>query len=100
MLKTAREHYYDPRRPWELYTGLDDGEYLTEKGVKILIKNMKIMNLIPRHLQTTTTIYADLPTAEEMGRMLQLSTTIQPAAQTTVMEELCNQAVGMERRHD
>ena len=95
MLKVAKEHYYNPRRPWELYTGLDDGEYLTEKGVKILIKNMKIMNLIPRHLQTTTTIYADLPTAEEMGRMLHLSTTTQPAAQTTVMEELCNQAVGM-----
>ena len=95
MLKVAREHYYDPRRPWELYTGLDDGEYLTEKGVKIMIKNMKIVNLIPRHLQTTTTIYADLPTAEEMRRMLQLSTTTKPTAQTTVMEELCNQAVVM-----
>ena len=95
MLKAAKEHYHNPRRPWELYTGLDDGEYLTEKGVKILIENKKIMNLIPKHLQTTTTIYPDLPTAEEMGRMLQLSTTIKPTAQTTVMEELCNQAVGM-----
>ena len=56
---------------------------------------MRIVNLVPRHLQTTTTIYADLPTAQEMGRMLHLSTNIQPAAQTTVMEELCNQAVGM-----
>ena len=92
MLRDARVIYQNPRRPWELYTGLDDGEYLTERGVKILIKNMKIINLIPRHLQTTTTIYADLPTAEEMGRMLQLSTTTEPAAQTTVMEELCNQA--------
>ena len=51
------------------------------------------MNLIPKHLQTT--IYPDLPTAEEMGRMLQLSTTTKPIAQTTVMEELCNQAVTM-----
>ena len=93
MLREAKAIYQNPRRPWELYTGLDDGEYLTEKGVKILIKNMKIVNLIP--LQTTTTIYADLPTAEEMGRMLQLSTTTEPAAQTTVMEELCNQAVGV-----
>ena len=95
MLKEAKAVYQNPRTPWELYTGLDDGEYLTEKGVKILIKNMKIVNLIPRHLQTTTTIYADLPTAEEMGRMLQLSTTTEPAAQITVMEELCNQAVGV-----
>ena len=95
MLRDARVIYQNPRRPWELYTGLDDGEYLTERGVKILIKNMKIVNLIPRHLQTTTTIYADLPTAEEMGRMLKLSTTTEPAAQTTVMEELCNQAVGV-----
>ena len=95
MLRDARVIYQNPRRPWELYTGLNDGEYLTEKGVKILIKNMKIINLIPRHLQTTTTIYADLPTAEEMGRMLKLSTTTEPAAQTTVMEELCNQAVGV-----
>ena len=95
MLKIAKEHYHNPRRPWELYTGLDDGEYLTEKGVKILIENKKIMNLIPKHLQTTTTIYPDLPTAEEMGRMLHLSTTTRPIAQTTVMEELCNQAVTM-----
>ena len=95
MLREAKVIYQNPRRPWELYTGLDDGEYLTEKGVKILIKNMKIINLIPRHLQTTTTIYADLPTAEEMGRMLKLSTTTEPAAQITVMDELCNQAVGV-----
>ena len=95
MLRDARVIYQNPRRPWELYTGLDDGEYLTERGVKILIKNMKIINLIPRHLQTTTTIYADLPTAEEMGRMLKLSTTTEPAAQITVMDELCNQAVGV-----
>ena len=95
MLREAKAIYKNPRRPWELYTGLDDGEYLTEQGVKILIKNKKIVNLIPRHLQTTTTIYADLPTAEEMGRMLKLSTTTEPAAQTTVMEELCNQAVGV-----
>ena len=95
MLKEAKTVYQNPRRPWELYIGLDDGEYLTEKGVKIKIQNQKIVNLIPRHLQTTTTIYPDLPTAKEMGRMLQLSTTIQPAAHTTVMEELCNQAVCM-----
>ena len=95
MLREAKAIYKNPKRPWELYTGLDDGEYLTERGVKILIKNMKIVNLIPRHLQTTTTIYADLPTAKEMGRMLKLSTTTESAAQTTVMEELCNQAVGM-----
>ena len=95
MLKAAKGENHSPERPWELYTGLDDGEYLSEKGVKILIKNMRIVNLVPRHLQTTTTIYADLPTAQEMGRMLHLSTNIQPAAQTTVMEELCNQAVAV-----
>ena len=95
MLRVAKECYYNPRRPWELYTGLDDGEYITEKGVKIQIKDQKLMNLIPRHMQTTTTIYSDVPTAEEMGRMLQLSTTTQAAAQTTVMEEICNQAVSM-----
>ena len=75
--------------------GLDDGEYLTEKGVKIQIQNSKIVNLIPRHLQTTSTIYAEVPTAQEMSRMMHLSTQIQPTAQLTVMEELCNQAVCM-----
>ena len=72
MLREARVIYQNPRRPWELYTGLDDGEYLTERGVKILIKNMKITNLIPRHLQTTTTIYADLPTAERDGKNVEV----------------------------
>ena len=95
MLKFARENHYNPRRPWEIYVGLYDGEYLSEKGVKIQIKDKKIVNLIPRHLQTTTTIYADVPTALEMSRMLHLSTKIQPAAQLTVMEELCNQAIGV-----
>ena len=95
ILATARRHYHNTRRPWELYVGLDDGEYLIEKGVKILIKDEKIVNLIPRHLQTTTTIYADLPTAQEMSRMLHLSTAIQPAAQLTVMDELCNQTISL-----
>ena len=95
MLKAAKVENHNPEKPWELYTGLDDGEYLSERGVKILIKNSRIVNLIPRHLQTTTTIYSDLPTAQEMGRMMHLSTNIQPAAQTTVMEELCNQAVAV-----
>ena len=93
MLKTVKNFYYNPRRPWELYTGLDDGEYLSEKGVKILIQDKKIVNLIPRHLQTTTTIYADLPTAKEMGRMLHLSTQVRPVEQLTVMDELCNQTI-------
>ena len=95
MLKEAKDVYQTLGKPWELYTGLDDGEYLTEKEVKIKIKNQKIINLTPRHLQTTTTIYADLPTAEEMVRMLQLSTSTQPTAQMTVMDELCNQAVSI-----
>ena len=95
MLKLAKDHYYNPRRPWEIYIGLDNGEYLTAKGVKIQIKDKKILNLIPRHLQTTTTIYADLPTAKEMREMMQLSTSTEPAAQTTVMEEICNQAIAM-----
>ena len=42
MLKVAKDQYHNPRRPWELYVGHDDGEYLTDKGVKIQIKNMKI----------------------------------------------------------
>ena len=96
MLKEARNQHYNPRKPWELFVGLDDGEYLTEKGVKIQIQNSKIVNLIPRHLQTTTTIYGDVPTALEMSRMMHLSDKIQPAAQQlTVMDELCNQAVSM-----
>ena len=95
MLRTVKDFYYNPRRPWELYVGLDDGEYLTERGVKIQIKNMKIVNLIPRHLQTTSTIYADLPTAKEMSRMLHLSTKTEPAAQLTVMDELCNQTISL-----
>ena len=35
MLKAAKVENHNPERPWELYTGLDDGEYLSEKGVKI-----------------------------------------------------------------
>ena len=99
MLKVAKDQHHNPRRPWELYVGHDDGEYLTEKGVKIQIRDKKIINLIPRHLQTTTTIYADLPTAQEMNRMLQLSTTIQSSAQLTVMEELCKPSSLHERRN-
>ena len=68
------------------------GEYLTTKGVKILIQDKKIVNIVPRHLQTPTTIYPDLPTASEMSSMLHLSNTVKAAAQLTVMDELCNQA--------
>ena len=74
---------------------IDDGEYLTNKGVKIIVKCKKIVNLIPRHLQTTTISYPDLPTPEEMNGMLKLSSNTHPTAQLTVMDKLCNQSIGL-----
>ena len=84
---------HNPRRPWELYIEKDDGEYLTHKGVKILVKDKRIINLVPRHLQTTTTTYADLPTPDETRVMLKLSDKAEAAAQFSMMDELCNQNI-------
>ena len=94
ILARAREHH-NPRRPWELYIGREDGEYLTGQGVKILVRNKTIVNMVPRHLQSTTTTYADFPTPNEVRRMLKLSDKIQPAAQLSVMDELCNQSISI-----
>ena len=85
--------FHHPGRPWELYIGKEDGEYLTEKGIKILVKDKRIVNLVPRHLQTTTTPYADFPAPFEVRDMLKLSNKTQPRAQLSVMEELCNQTI-------
>ena len=85
--------YHNPGRPWELYIGKTDGGYLAEKGVRILVKNKRIVNLVPRHLQTTTTPYADFPAPSEVCDMLKLSNKTQPTAQLSVMEELCNQTI-------
>ena len=71
IIARARE-YHNPRRPWELYIGKDNGEYWTEKGVKILVKDKKIVNLVPRHLQTATTTCADFPAPDEVRVMLKL----------------------------
>ena len=90
----AKEHH-NPRRPWEFYTGKEDGEYLTEKGVNILVKNKTIVNMVPRHLQTTTTTYADFQPPDEVHEMLKLSDKIQAAVQLSVMEELCNQSISI-----
>ena len=76
VLDQARQ-FYNPR-PQEIYVEIDDGEYLTNKGVKIIVKSGKIVNLIPRHLHTTTTSYPDLPTPEEMNGMLKLSSNTPP----------------------
>ena len=43
MLKEAKDVYQTLGKPWELYTGLDDGEYLTEKGVKIKIMTRRLL---------------------------------------------------------
>ena len=73
---------------------IDDGEYLKYKRVKIIVNCGKIVNIIPRYLQTTTTSYPDLPTPEEMNGMLKLSSNTHPTAQLTVMDKLCNQSIG------
>ena len=93
IIKTKARNHYNPNKPWELYIGQVDGEYLTDKGVKILVKDEKIVNLVPRHLQTTTTVYADFPTPDEVREMLRLSPITKPMERTTVMDELCNQAI-------
>ena len=48
---------------------------------------------MPRHLQTTTTTHADLPTPGEVHVMLKLSDKVQSTGQISVMEELCNQSI-------
>ena len=93
IIKTKAKNLYNPNKPWELFIGRVDGEYLTSKGIKILVKDQKIVNLIPRHLQTTTTVYADFPTPNEVCEMLRLSPITKPMERTTVMDELCNQAI-------
>ena len=92
IMERAKE-CHNPRRPWELYIGKEDGEYLTDKGVKILVKDRRIINLVPRHLQTATTAYADLPTPDEACVMLKLSDKAQASNLLSVMEELCNQYI-------
>ena len=57
------------------------------------MKDKKIVNLVPRHLQTTTTTHADLPTPDEACVMLKLSDKTQSAAELSVMDELCNQNI-------
>ena len=93
IIKTKARNHYNPNKPWELYIGRADCEYLTDKGVKILVKDEKIVNLVPRHLQTTTTVYADFPTPDEVCEMLRLSPMTKSIARTTLMDELCNQAI-------
>ena len=44
IIKTKAKSHYNPSKPWELYIGKEDGEYLTDKGVKILVKDEKIVN--------------------------------------------------------
>ena len=60
-----------------------------------MVKDKKIVNLIPRYPQTTTTTYADLPTPDEICGMLVLFTKTQPVAQLAVMDELCNQSISL-----
>ena len=35
IIKTKVKNHYNPNKPWELYIGREDGEYPTDKGVKI-----------------------------------------------------------------
>ena len=44
------------------------------------MNNKTIVNMLPRHLQTTTTAYADFPTQGEICGMLKRSDKIQPTA--------------------
>ena len=70
------EENYESHQPWQLYLNLPDGEYLTPTGVKIVVYDKKIQNLIPRYHQSSTTPYASLPSAIELSNLTKLSSKV------------------------
>ena len=78
------EENYESHQPWQLYLNLPDGEYLTPTGVKIVVYDKKIQNLIPRYHQSSTTPYASLPSAIELSNLTKLSSKVKKLDNPTV----------------
>ena len=80
--------YHDTDKPWEFYVNLDDGEYLTPQGVKLIVRFKRILNLIPRNMQTVSVSYAALPTALDVANAIKLSSEVRRSEVITLKEEL------------
>ena len=80
--------YHDTEKPWEFYVNLDDGEYLTPQGVKLIVRFKRILNLIPRNMQTVSVSYAALPTALDVANAIKLSSEVRRSEVITLKEEL------------
>ena len=80
--------YHDTEKPWEFYVNLDDGEYLTPQGVKLIVRFKRILNLIPRNMQTVSVSYATLPTPLDVANAIKLSSEVRRNEVVTLKEEL------------
>ena len=80
--------YHDTGKPWEFYVNLDDGEYLTPQGVKLIVRFKRILNLIPRSMQTVSASYAALPTPLDVANAIKLSSEVRRDEVVTLKEEL------------
>ena len=80
--------YHDTEKPWELYVNLDDGEYLIPQGVKLIVRFKRILNLIPRNMQTVSVSYAALPTPLDVANAIKLSSEVRRNEVVTLKEEL------------
>ena len=63
----------DSLYPWQLYCQLEDGEYVTARGVKLVAKNNRILNIAPAHLLTPSDPVAFLPEPAEFLTLTKLS---------------------------
>ena len=90
MKKTRAQliEYHDTGKPWEFYVNLDDGEYLTPQGVKLIVRFKRILNLIPRNMQTVSVSYAALPTPLDIANAIKLSSEVRRNEVVTLKEEL------------
>ena len=67
---------------------LNDGEYLSSLGVKLTVKDKRIINLIPRGVQTSTTAYGILPPPTEITNSIKFSSEVKRAEVTTLKDLL------------
>ena len=94
-LPKEMEENYESHQPWQLYLNLPNGEYLTPTGVKIVICDKKIQNLIPKYYQSSTTLYASLPSAIELSNLTKLSSKVKKQ-ETTMCDEIFCQFTHLE----
>ena len=91
LMKNVRAQmieYHDTGKPWEFYVNLEDGEYLTPQGVKLIVRSKRILNLIPRNMQTSSVSYAAIPTPIDVANAIKLSSNVKRDEVVTLKEEL------------